>query len=766
MVEKERTSGAATDFLGQFPPARTPAPGFPFKVIAKVGEGSMGTVYKALEPELERVVAIKVLRGEVLGSLGSDGQAREAHLRFLQEARSAAAIRHPGAVTIHRVGEAAGVPYIVMEWLEGETLAQRLAREGALPIAVAADVAWQVLETLQAAHEVGVIHRDIKPANLILLANGRVKVADFGIAQFRTANLVATQAGMLLGTPHYAAPEQLRCETVDPRCDLWAVAVTLYEMLTGERPFSGTNFREYVTQVLNVPPKRPSAWRPEISPTLEAVVMKGLARDRADRWTSANAMATALRAAQAPPTPPADPFPIGAIDRLSTVRVARQASYPVVRAAQGTMAHAITSYIRSWSSRELPQQNVEALLRKLLERPLHTEPYAGAVEVADQLLLVHDGVVAGALAVSARGATATRAPALGGVAPSRLYARPAAQPPVLVPFLAALAHGATRIESLLDATIVPPSALAARLAETRFSGGVALQTRDSRAVVVLADGQPLVAVAVGPWDGVPVESTWSSWAAAAPVTLHLEAFEPPILPLTYAMRLRDTELLCHRTHTGATTLSASSPTTRRLRSLARRVDEERASITIEPSRPSEVDVALLATDPAARLLHWLVEKAPAKLDSSVLRTRWKYLAEWIPLVSAARLHHHPDRTDAGLAALFDVVTMANDGKILHLVACREELNAQAFEAILADALEVKRARLATGDVGALIVVAPRFSDEVIEAYLHAIEETSRGISRLQENLTGYAGFVRLGRGRGFHVLLVEARDGTYEAMLE
>jgi serine/threonine-protein kinase len=142
-----------------------PTPDFPYRILAKIGEGSMGTVYQAVEPTLNRRVAIKVPFTQAAEAFWAPSERHEAHLRFLQEARSAAAIQHPGAVTIHRVGQVADVPYIAMEWLAGEPLAGRLGREGRLPVDAAVGLALQVLDTLQSAHEAGITHRDIKPAN-------------------------------------------------------------------------------------------------------------------------------------------------------------------------------------------------------------------------------------------------------------------------------------------------------------------------------------------------------------------------------------------------------------------------------------------------------------------------------------------------------------------------------------------------------------------------------------------------------------------------
>ncbi|MGC8916773.1 MAG: serine/threonine-protein kinase [Thermoanaerobaculum sp.] len=742
-------------------PGNVPTREFPFRIVAKAGEGSMGTVFKAIEPSLEREVAIKVLRTDAWANF-TGNELHEAYLRFVQEARSAAAIKHPGAVTVYRIGELGQTPYIVMEWLDGETLAQRLARQGTLPIPEAVDVALQVLDVLQAAHEVGVVHRDIKPSNLMLLKNGRVKVADFGIAQFRQAKLIETQIGVVLGTPFYAAPEQLRGESVDPRCDVYAVAVVLFEMLAGDKPFSGKTFEEFVARALSEPPRPLRSLRPEVPLELEAVVMRGLAREREKRWPSARAMASALRAANVPAPEGADPFALDPLEAGSTIRVARQATYPVVHTVRGGVANAVCQFVRSWPSRELGEQAVEPLLAKLLDSPLHAPPFSDGVDFGGTLVLIREGAAVATFAGDGRGT----APSLPHRASARLYTLPPEFPPAVVEHLAALARGLEKRHLELDVPILDPPALEHHFREHHFTGGLALHAGSDRVVALYVGGQPVLALALGTWEGVPVESTWPRWVQGAGVRVETLALEAPPLALTYTLRWRGVEVSCRREQTSTGTLSASSPTTRRLQRLATRAAGGGAQVFIEPKDPGSVNHQELLADPAVVFLRWLLERAPDAFTSGTLRTRWKYLAEWIPSIRTATLHHHPDLPAAHLDELFDVVTYDESGKLLHLVAIREHVDAREFSTILERAVAVKEKRLERGDVGALVVVAPAFSAPAIEAYLRAIESKSRGLARLQETLTGYAGFVRIGHNRGFHVLLVERKDNGFEPMLE
>jgi serine/threonine-protein kinase len=215
-----------------------PSDVFPYEIRRQVGSGSMGVVFEALDPALDRPVAIKTLRASMLKE--EDDETRlELRQRFLQEARAAAALSHPGATTIYQVGQLDDEPFIVMEWLAGRTLEQVLGERQRLRVEESLELAISVLDTLEAAHRAGIVHRDVKPSNLLVLDDGRLKVTDFGIASIEGRELVKTRAGVILATPRFAAPEQLRGINVDGRADLFSLGIVLYLMLTGEYPLAG-----------------------------------------------------------------------------------------------------------------------------------------------------------------------------------------------------------------------------------------------------------------------------------------------------------------------------------------------------------------------------------------------------------------------------------------------------------------------------------------------------------------------------------------------
>jgi len=264
----------------------------PYRIIEKLGEGGMGRVYVAEDPALARRVALKTLKAR-------DESARR---RILREARAAASISHPHVCRIYFVGEDRGVPYIVMELLSGETLARRL-RRGPLPVSEALQIVHQILDALDTVHDAGIVHRDVKPSNVFLTAHG-AQLLDFGLARELPKDDLreipsssdTTSEGVVLGTPGYMAPEQILSQRVDRRVDLFAVAVVLYESLTGQRPFPGEVPQQLVSATLYEEPLLLTG-SPEIE-VLDAPVKRGLSKRPDQRFASAREMMQALRAAE------------------------------------------------------------------------------------------------------------------------------------------------------------------------------------------------------------------------------------------------------------------------------------------------------------------------------------------------------------------------------------------------------------------------------------------------------------------------------------
>jgi serine/threonine-protein kinase len=263
-----------------------------YELRRELGRGAMGVVYEAFDPSIERIVALKTIRTDQIE--GAEGQ--DAVGRFQREAKAAGRLNHPNIVSIYDFGEDHGTLFIAMEFVNGRELKSHFENDERFPMADIVRVMTQLLNALGYSHQYGVVHRDIKPANIILLPDGQVKVADFGIARIESSQY--TQAGTVLGTPAYMSPEQFMGQTVDGRSDIFSAGVVLYQFLTGERPFSGTA-TTIMHKVLMEDPLPPSTLNVQVPKPFDAVIKKAMAKRPEDRFQNTREFADAIRAAAA-----------------------------------------------------------------------------------------------------------------------------------------------------------------------------------------------------------------------------------------------------------------------------------------------------------------------------------------------------------------------------------------------------------------------------------------------------------------------------------
>jgi serine/threonine-protein kinase len=259
-----------------------------YKILGELGRGAMGIVYRAQDPALDRIVALKT----IILSDDADGR-KDYQKRFALEARAAGKLNHPHIVTTYEFGEEGDLAYLAMELLEGTDLRQRL-KEGVLPTAEAVDIAVQVADGLGFAHEHGVVHRDIKPGNIMLLERGGAKIMDFGIARMRSDDF-KTSTGFVMGTPRFMSPEQMAGGPVDQRSDIFSLGVVLYEMLTGAMLFAGEDSPQIAHNVNNLEHEPSSRRNPEVTSLLDFVVARALKKDPEVRYQDAYELAADLR---------------------------------------------------------------------------------------------------------------------------------------------------------------------------------------------------------------------------------------------------------------------------------------------------------------------------------------------------------------------------------------------------------------------------------------------------------------------------------------
>jgi serine/threonine-protein kinase len=265
-----------------------------YRVLAELGRGAMGIVYKAQDPTIGRLVAIKTIR---LGEMTHPEEREQLRSRLFREAQSAGILNHPGIVTIYDIAEERDLAYIAMEFVEGETLEKIIESGRAVDAKFVISVASQTAMALDYAHSKGIIHRDIKPGNIMVNNEGQVKITDFGIA--RIASSKFTHTGTVMGTPSYMSPEQVRGAVVDGRSDMFSLSVVLYEMLTGQKPFSGDSITTIIFKIVSENPVPPKEVNPSVGAKLNGVIMRALAKEPNERYQTSREFGEAIQAAAA-----------------------------------------------------------------------------------------------------------------------------------------------------------------------------------------------------------------------------------------------------------------------------------------------------------------------------------------------------------------------------------------------------------------------------------------------------------------------------------
>jgi eukaryotic-like serine/threonine-protein kinase len=260
-----------------------------YEILSVLGKGSMGLVYKAQDPKINRLVAIKTIR---FSDEFDEDVVQEIKERFFREAEIAGQLSHPSIVTIHDVGEDEDLTYMAMEFLEGEDLDNFITKGNLMSFRRVLEVVVKIAEALDYAHKANVIHRDIKPANVMLLKNGNIKVTDFGIAKAISSS--RTKTGVILGTPNYMSPEQIMGQKIDARSDIFSLGVLFFQLITGELPFHGDNLSGLLYQITQIKHPSPRSYNPKIPQICEQILDKALAKAPDKRFKSASEMARVI----------------------------------------------------------------------------------------------------------------------------------------------------------------------------------------------------------------------------------------------------------------------------------------------------------------------------------------------------------------------------------------------------------------------------------------------------------------------------------------
>ncbi|MEE9502139.1 MAG: serine/threonine-protein kinase [Candidatus Aminicenantaceae bacterium] len=261
-----------------------------YKIVGELGRGAMGIVYKAVDPDINREVAIKLIRFDMISD---DSEKEEAAKRFIKEAQSAGNLEHPNIITIYEVGREDNQTFIVMQYVDGESLKQVISSGKKFSPTEVVDLMMCMCDALDLAHQNKIVHRDIKPGNILLDNQGRPYIADFGVARMEMSPM--TQSGTIVGTPSYMSPEQIQGIRVDARADIFSLGVIIYEMLTGKRPFEGDHITTIVYKIMNEEPISIKEMKRDLPEGLEHVIKKALAKDPKKRYQSCKELAADLK---------------------------------------------------------------------------------------------------------------------------------------------------------------------------------------------------------------------------------------------------------------------------------------------------------------------------------------------------------------------------------------------------------------------------------------------------------------------------------------
>ncbi len=299
-----------------------------YRILGELGKGAMGVVYRAEDPSIGRIVAIKTIR---LSDASSERERKFLKDRLFREARSAGILKHPGIVTIYDIQEQGDFCYVFMEYVDGPSLEKLMSRE-ALASQLVLDILQQTAAALDYAHSKGIVHRDIKPGNIMIDSSGTVKITDFGVAKFTSQQ--ATNTGVLLGTPSYMSPEQISDRPVTGSSDQFSLAVIAYELLTGDRPFSGPTLPSLMFKIVNDEPAVPSRLNASLGAGVDYVLRKALAKEAAERYPNCVQFAKAITGA-CEARPGWQPMRAGSVESVETVA---DEIAPLVLAAQAPVA--------------------------------------------------------------------------------------------------------------------------------------------------------------------------------------------------------------------------------------------------------------------------------------------------------------------------------------------------------------------------------------------------------------------------------------------
>jgi hypothetical protein len=435
----------------------------------------------------------------------------------------------------------------------------------------------------------------------------------------------------------------------------------------------------------------------------------------------------------------------------------------------------VATVVARWQQQALGVAEVAGLLRRLGEKPLHTEPYSGAVRIGDAHLMLYHGSLIAAFD-----------PVTGEVGEPVIESLPERGEAVLQPVPKELPIRTIQLLALvvdrdqgrllhkdLDSSFVNLPAMARDLAAQHLDGVIRLKRGDDHALILLDRGRAVLQLFAGSWPDAPLQRNWESWISSIQVQASVVASELKVLFPSYRLRLENLTLELTPTAGSGKSSKVTRSTSMLRKMLGSDANSLQTSFSIRPeataiaTRQIEEGALSYQDDPVFRFLTWMTTELAPYLSERKRAPRWKYLVEWLPLIRHAVLHHHLPRPSSPQTDFFDLVTFSEGKKVLHIIDRVAAGSLDALNQFVSRVVDAKTARIKTGDVGAACLIAPWFSEEAIAAYAAGRDSSGSGTweMTLSESITGYEGFVRLGPRRGFHLLLVKESEEQFTPIL-
>lgn len=730
----------------------------------------MGEVFLAQDNTLDRLVAIKRLHinKDQTANMSPEFK-KEVHGRFIQEARAAARLNHQNIITIYEIVNTPRQPYIVMEYLKGKTLQAWLDQGRDFSVAEVIGIAMQVASGLDYAHRLGVLHRDIKPDNIFLSQDlAHVKINDFGIARVADSDLVQTQVGTFMGTPAYVSPEQsLGVAELDGRCDVYSLGVMMYFLLAQDLPFKADNLSALLTKIQLEVPKSVSTYHSEVSDALNSIIMKTLEKKPENRFQSAQQLLTSLQALQGGEAtiPPIQQMASGSAQIQSGFFL----SLHDVNFSDPTW---VLRLFASCEARLVGMDALDVFLKQLLQPSVFADAFSGAVHIEHYVLLIWKGLLLQAINLQTgewgeKELSALMKHQRGTKKTAKVFTAKDDLCRNLPLLLNTMLTESTVLHRDLDAAMIDMGGLIRKLIAEEFSGVVRMRQDDGLGVFAFYRGQRVFAL-----QNADIH-VFSNHLGASDMTMLVESahfkadlFTAELRPLQEGLR----SFFGHQHH-DVSLDEAQDITPHAMLEMKKKVLQsshakslaQHLKFTAREDLPAAISLgkdsvsaeALWSQYQAYTVTQWLLSEGFVSLLQQGQRDTLKYLCTWLPEVTQVHFNHEL-QGEAEQRHRFDVVCEDEGGKILHILHSGFHCGVDDIESFLQAVISVKIHRLKTGDIGSALYVSQSEVSEEAQTYYRSQINTKKGLLNISylESLTGFKGFYRMGKNRGFHFCLL------------